>query len=42
MSNRLMASIAELLSEQISGNTSVDDTSMKFTPYVLQIMQITK
>ena len=29
-----VALLAELLSEQILGNTSLDDTSMKFTPYV--------
>ena len=34
--------IVELLSEQIWGNTSLDDTSMKFTPYVLYMTHIQK
>ena len=34
--------IVELLSEQIYGNTSFDDTSMKFTPYVLYMTHIQK
>ena len=34
--------IVELLSEQIWGNTSLDDTSMKFTPYDFYMKHIQK
>ena len=32
--------IVERLSERFRGNTSVDDTSMKFSPYVLYMTHI--
>ena len=38
----ILANVVELLSEQIKGNTSFDDTSMEFTQYVLYMTHIQK
>ena len=42
LSAMTVITIVQLLSEQIQGNTSFDDTSMKFSTYVLYMTYIQK